>query len=115
MKTYKIYHSSRFDRDLSKFDKSFQDKLDKIEDKLVENPYIGDPLNVKWFREKRIGKFRIYYLIYEDLDSVFMVAISEKKDQQKLINTVRLLFDYFKNEIEKLVEEEDLFNSSDSS
>ena len=47
---YQIYHSSRFDRELAKFDVEFQKRVDKIEDQLVENPYVGDPLNVKWFR-----------------------------------------------------------------
>ena len=101
---YQIYHSSRFDRELAKFDVEFQKRVDKIEDQLVENPYVGDPLNVKWFREKRADKYRIYYLIYDDLKAVFMVAISEKKDQQKVINTIRLLFDYFKEELEKLID-----------
>ena len=91
MKRYKVYHSSKFDEQLFKFDKDFQERVDKIEDQLVGNSYTGDSLNVKWFREKRIGKYRIYYLIYEDLNSVFMVAISEKKDQQKVINTIKLL------------------------
>ena len=79
---YKIYHSARFDRELAKFDSFFQNQVDKIEDKLVENPYTGDPLGVKWFMEKKIKKYRIYYIIYDNLESVFMVAISEKKDQQ---------------------------------
>ncbi len=99
---YKVFHSSRFDRELAKFDLGFQKRVDKIEDQLVKNPYVGDPLNVKWFREKKIEKYRIYYIIYEDLESVFMVAISEKKDQQKVINTIRLLFDFLRDEIEGL-------------
>lgn len=41
---YKIYHSQRFDKDLSKFDKNFRDRIDKIENELVENPYSGKPL-----------------------------------------------------------------------
>ena len=102
-----MFHSARFDRDLSKFDINFQNQVDKIEEQLVENPYIGKPLNVNWFREKKIKKYRIYYIIYEYLESVFMVAISEKKDQQKVINTIRLLFDFFKNEIEKLINDKD--------
>jgi len=61
---YKIFHSERFDKETSKFDSNFQEQVDKIENQLVENPYVGDALNVKWFREKRIGKCRIYYLIY---------------------------------------------------
>ncbi len=107
MKKYKIYHSARFDSELSKLDKDFKNRIDKIEDQLVENPYVGDPLNVKWFREKRYNKYRIYFIIYDNLESVFMVAISEKKDQQKVINTIRLLFDYLKKEIENIIKKED--------
>ena len=102
-----MFHSARFDRDLSKFSVNFQNQVDKIENQLVENPYVGRPLNVEWFREKKIEKHRIYYIIYKNLESVFMVAISEKKDQQKVINTIKLLFDFFKNEIEKLIEDKD--------
>ena len=77
--------------------------MDKIEDKLVENPYYGTPLGVKWFREARYEKYRIYYLIYEELESVFMAAISEKKDQQKVINTIKLLLEFFREELEKII------------
>ncbi len=108
MKKYKVYHSERFDKELSKFDKSFQNRVDKIEDILVENPYTGSPLSVEWFREKRYGKYRIYYIIYDDLEAVFMVAISEKKDQQKVINTIRLLLDFFREEIKNLVNKKDI-------
>jgi len=103
---FKIYHSKRFDKELSKFDQNFQSIIDKIEDKISENPYSGDPLNVKWFREKRYEKWRIYYIIYENLQAVIMVAISEKKDQQKVINTIRLLFNFFREEIERLIKED---------
>jgi len=34
-----------------------------------------------------------------------MVAISSKKDQQKTINTIRLFLEFFREEIEKLVRE----------
>jgi hypothetical protein len=32
-----------------------------------------------------------------------MAGISDKKDQQKVINTIRLLMDFFRNELENLV------------
>ena len=104
MNKYKIYHSQRFKKELLKLDRNFQDRVDKIEVELVENPYSGKPLGVKWFREKRYEKYRIYYLIYDDLKSVFMVGISDKKDQQKTINTIRLLLDFFKQELKNLVD-----------
>ena len=103
MEKYKIYHSVQFDKELSKYSQNIKDYVDKIEDQLVENPYVGDPLGVKWFREKKYEKYRLYYLIYEEHKSVFMVAISEKKDQQKVINTIRLLLDFFKEELENLL------------
>ena len=103
MKKYKIYHSQRFNKELFKFDKNFYDRVDKIEDQLVENPYSGKPLGVKWFREKKYEKYRIYYLIYDELQAVFMVGISEKKDQQKVINTIKILLDFFKEELLGLI------------
>ena len=103
---FKVYHPHRFEKELAKFDSNFQKQVDKIEDKLVENPFIGDALNVKWFREKRVGVYRIYYLVYEDLKCVFMVAISGKKDQQKVINTIRLITTLLREEIENLIKDE---------
>ncbi len=38
-----------------------------------------------------------------------MVAIRDKKDQQKVINTIRLLLDFFKEEIENLAKNKDKF------
>lgn len=102
---YEVYHSKRFDIELAKFDSYFQKQVDKIEDQLNLNPYVGDPLGFKWFREKKIDAYRIYYLIYDDLGAVFMIAISGKKDQQKVINTIKLFLDCFRNEIEKLTKE----------
>ena len=103
MKRYKVYHSNTFDKALENLHKNIQNYVGKIENQLVENPYVGAPLGVKWFREKRFEKYRIYYLIYEDLQSVFIVAISEKKDQQKTINTIKLLTDLFKQELKSLI------------
>ncbi len=100
---FRIFHSQTFDDRLNYFSDEFKEWVNKIEDQLVINPYVGDPMRVKWFREKKKDKFRIYYLIYEDLSAVYMVGISDKKDQQKVINTIWLLLDYFKEEIKKLV------------
>lgn len=103
---YKVYRSESFKRELSKFDRNFQERVDKIEDELVENPYSGRPLGVKWVREKRYENYRIYYLVYNKLNSVFMVAISDKKDQQKIINTIRSMSDLFEEELKRLIDKE---------
>lgn len=99
---YKVFHSVTFDKKLETCPKEFKEWLEKIEEQLLENPYVGDPLRVKWFREKKHHKFRIYYLIYDDLKAVYLVAISAKNDQQKMINTIWLLLDCFKEQIENI-------------
>lgn len=108
MKRYKVFRSVSFQEEIAKYDKNIQDRVDKIEDRLIENPEYGNPLGVKWFRESRFENYRIYYLIYEDLQAVYMVAISNKKDQQKTINTIRLFLEFFGEEIEKLIREDNL-------
>ena len=108
MKKYKVFRSVSFQEEITKYDKNIQDRVDKIEDKLVYNPEYGNPLGTRWFRESRFENYRIYYLIYEDLEVVYIVAISGKKDQQKTINTIRLFLEFFRDEIEKLVEEDNL-------
>ena len=105
MKRYKVYRSKSFQEEVSKHDKFFQERVDKIEDKLIFNSAYGNPLGAKWFRESRFENHRIYYLIYEDLQAIYMVAISDKKEQQKTINTIRLFLEFFREEIEKLVRE----------
>ena len=131
MKEYKVFRSISFQEDIAKYDKNIQNRVDKIEDKLIYNPEYGTPLGTKWFRESRFENYRIYYvtnvknrtlwgvafvsiqkstqtqglfdLIYEDLQAIYIVAISGKKDQQKTINTIRLFLEFFREEIEGLI------------
>jgi mRNA-degrading endonuclease RelE of RelBE toxin-antitoxin system len=103
---YKIYHSRKFDKDLDKFDKRFLIFINKTEDDLSINPYIETLLRVEWFRERRYDKFRIYFLIYEDLEAVLMAGISEKKNQQKAINTIYFLRHCLKEELMNLINKE---------
>ncbi len=106
MEKYKVYRSLAFQEEISKYDKSFRDRIDKIEEKLMFNPKYGNTLGNKRFRETRFENYRIYYLVYEDLHAVYMVAISGKKDQQKTINTIKLFLEFFREEIEKLVKKD---------
>ncbi len=99
---FAVFHAEIFDKKLDKFSVDFKNWVDKIEDQLTENPYAGDPIKVKWFREKKLGKYRLYYLIYEEEKAIYMVGISEKKDQQKVISTLWFLLDEFKADIQNL-------------
>lgn|SRR3989344_5473503 len=106
MKEYKVFRSKNFQKEVVKYDQLFQGRIDKIESKLVYNPEYGTPLGMKWLREARFENHRIYYLIYEDLQAVYLIAMSGKKDQQKTINTIKIFLEFFRSEIEKLVKKD---------
>ena len=101
--TFEVFHSQTFDKKLERFPNDFKQWVEKIEDQLVENPYVGDPLGVPWFREKKKDKFRIYYLIYEEFVIVFVVALSTKKTQQETIDEIKRPLPLYKEEIRKII------------
>ena len=95
---YAVFRTQKFDRE---FDKQFtneeQQQVENFEKRqLIENPYVGDSLGYRFFREKRVGGKRVYYQVYEDLKAALMVAISDKKTQQETIDEIKSrLQDYY--------------------
>tara|TARA_B100000315_G_C14468289_1_gene537070 strand:+ start:878 stop:1099 length:222 start_codon:yes stop_codon:yes gene_type:complete len=55
---------------------------------IKESSDVGKPLRFDWFREKKFGDKRLYYLIYQNLKRVLLVAFGSKKDQQKIIDHI---------------------------
>ena len=82
---FRILTTQEFDKDFEKLDTSIQRMIDNEIKQLEESPYVGKPLGYKFFREKKAKNYRVYYLIYGEYVVVFVVAISGKKDQQKVI------------------------------
>ena len=98
---YKIHTTEEFDKKFDKIDKSLQLQIENEIEQLETNPYVGKPLGYKFFREKKVGSYRFYYLIYEEYVVVFVITISDKKGQQKAIDTIRNLIPHYKEEIKK--------------
>ena len=63
---WKVLKTELFEKKFRKLDKSIQQQIEDIRDQLKENPFVGRALESDYFREKKVGKFRIYYLIYKD-------------------------------------------------
>ena len=57
---------------------------------------VGDSLSYPFLREKRLGKKRIYYLVYKEIAIILLVEASDKKLQQETINHIKLLIPEFK-------------------
>lgn len=102
---YEIYTTEEFGKDYEKLDYSIQKQVEKIFEKLKVNPYVGKPLGYDFFREKKIQNYRIYYLIYDSYVAVFVIAISDKKDQQEVINKIKSLIPFYRGEIKKKISE----------
>lgn len=82
-----------------------QERIRNISQNLSNNPYVGDLLQIKYLREKRLNGKRLYYFIFEDLKSVLIVAISDKKTQQKTIDLLLLKINEYREYIKKLSED----------
>ena len=93
--------TDEFDHDFQKLDHSLQIQISKEISQLEENPYIGKPLGFSFFREKKIHSYRFYYLVYDEFVLVFVIALSTKKDQQEVINKIKHLLPYYKEQVKR--------------
>jgi hypothetical protein len=75
----------------------FKKQIKKL---LNENPHCGKPLGYKFFREKKIKKWRVYYLIYETYLVLYFINISDKELQQETIDRIKSEFEFLKKYIE---------------
>ena len=97
MDDYDVYTTENFDEQFRKLTIEEQKRVKKIYLQLKEYPYVGDQLRYKFLREKRLKEKRIYYLVYDDLKTVLVVALSTKKTQQETINRIiKYLDEYYK-------------------
>jgi mRNA-degrading endonuclease RelE of RelBE toxin-antitoxin system len=99
---FKIIGTDTYLKEISKWSKAERGAAEKIPQQLKENAFSGQQLRYPFLREKRIGGKRIYYLIYEDLELVLLIATSGKKDQQATIEHVIAQFKEFRKTAEQI-------------
>lgn len=90
MPRFRVFKTAEFDEDYSRLDKSEQGRVDKILNQLVEQGgRVGKPLGgLSFFREKKFGGKRLYYLVYEEVLIILALAIGGKKAQPVTINKI---------------------------
>lgn len=102
---FKVIGTNTYLREIGKWPKDYQEAVNKIPEKLAENPFIGDPLSYSFLREKKIKEKRVYYLVYEDLKIVLLVAASGKKNQQATIDHIKDKLGEFKKIAEEITKQ----------
>ena len=98
---FKVFTTKEFDKLFDKLDPQIQEQIGKEIDQLIINPYSCKPLGYKFFREKKVKGYRIYFLIYEEYLVVFIITISGKKDQQDVIEAIKAIIPLYKEEIKR--------------
>jgi len=99
---YSVYITESFEKEVEKLSEFDKEIIKKVFLQLKENPYVGDQIRYKFFREKRIREKRIYYLVYDDLNIILLVAIGGKKAQEKTISKIVEYFKEYRKYAEKL-------------
>ncbi len=102
---FKVIGTDTYLSELDTWSKSDKDAAEKIPGKLSQNPFVGKPLSYPFLREKKIREKRIYFLIYENVELVLLVATSGKKDQEKTIEHIKENLDEFKVVAEKIAKQ----------
>ncbi len=97
---YEIYATDTFKEICQTLDKSEQDWINKTKENLKVFP-TGKPLGYKWFKEKKYLNKRLFFLVDDKSKRILLVSFASKKDQQKIINFIKLnmneLLYYLKN------------------
>ena len=97
----RVLSTKEFDTWEKLLPKDYQDQIKRIIRQLKETHNVGKPLGYPFFREKKIGKYRVYFLVYEDVDTVLLITISDKKTQQYAIDKIKENLDYYYGLIRK--------------
>jgi mRNA-degrading endonuclease RelE of RelBE toxin-antitoxin system len=88
---YQIAETKWFRKRFSKLPKDIRHRFNKQFLRVRKEPFaLGKPLGYRWLRELRCGKHRAYYRIYEDQIIILFIAMSEKKDQQEVIDRINI-------------------------
>ncbi len=94
---FRVFTTKEFDNRFERIDESEKKRVRKILHQLRERGLqIGKPLKVPYFREKKFGSKRLYFLVYKNFMVILAIALSDKKAQQETINKIISRFDFYK-------------------
>ncbi|MDP7506790.1 MAG: type II toxin-antitoxin system RelE/ParE family toxin [Candidatus Woesearchaeota archaeon] len=101
MAEYELIETTDFEKSFNKLPIQIKERFKIQFNNLKDDPYSqGKPLGYKRFRELKNDAYRVYYLVYDNEIIVLFVGVSDKKDQQEVIDVVKNNIEVFKNFIE---------------
>ncbi len=106
---YRAFRTERYERELKKLGLYQRRVISHFEQKLKRDPFLSKPLGYFFFREKKYDDKRILFLVYEEYKVILFVALTNKKEQQKDIDTILEDLESYKEEMKRKL---NLSNSS---
>jgi len=100
---FRAFRTDWYEKKLEKLSSDEQERVKHIEQELKKSPYDGKPLGYKFFREKKFNGNRLIFLVYDSYKAVFLITITDKKMQQKVIDLIKANLDVFKEQLEKIL------------
>lgn len=64
IRMFTVIGTSTYLKEISKWPKDYKDAVNKIPEKLKENPFLGDQLSYPFLRERRIKEKRVSTIWY---------------------------------------------------
>jgi mRNA-degrading endonuclease RelE of RelBE toxin-antitoxin system len=101
MGQYKVFCTESYLKMYFKLNFGERELLDNVKANLADNP-VGKILKYSWFREKKFGNKRLYFLVDDDLKKVLIVAYGPKKEQNKTIKYVLFNINEYLEELKRI-------------
>ncbi|MDD9954422.1 MAG: hypothetical protein OXR66_08890 [Candidatus Woesearchaeota archaeon] len=87
MGSYRVLRTDEFMKEYRTLAQQERFWIYKMQKKFTVHP-TGKILRYSWFREKKFGNKRLYFLVDEETKKVLLIAFDSKKEQQKIIDYV---------------------------
>jgi len=100
---FRAFRTDWYEKKFKRLDPNEQEKIKRIEQDLKKIPYDGKPLGYIFFREKKFNGKRLIFLVYDSYQAIFLITITDKKTQQKVIDLIKANLDVYKEELEKIL------------
>ena len=100
---FRVIRSTVYSEKISRLDSSEINRVIKFEQKLKEEQYSGKPLGYRFIREKKFNGKRLLFIVYEEFNVIFLVTITNKKEQQSEINQIKTNLEFYKKEVEEII------------
>ncbi len=82
--TFKIYFSSKAEKQIKKLPDSLKKRIKKACEEIVKNPWHKGTIKVEgysYIRRKRIGRYRILYLIDKNSREIIVIKIEKRTEE----------------------------------